>query len=83
VSVNGSSAVVHVEQEFVEMGAALTHDGTCFEEQVHQHRLAAADVAIDVKTLERLFAFLAVAEQPAERRRFPRQAMLNDAGLEP
>ena len=41
-------AFVHVGHEFVEMNATLAHDRRCIEEQVHQHGLAAADVAIDV-----------------------------------
>ena len=75
------NAFVHVEHEFVKMGAALARHRACFEEQIHQHRLAAADVAVDVEALER--RLLTVAEQPAERRGFARQAMLRDPHLEP
>ena len=75
------NALVHVEHEFVKMRAALARHRTCFEEQIHQHGLAAADVAEDVEALER--RFLAVAEQPAERRGFARQTMLRDPHLEP
>ena len=74
------NALVHVEHEFVKMSAALARHRACFEEQIHQHRLAAADVAVDVEALDR--RLLAVAEQPAERRRFARQAMLRDPHLE-
>ena len=75
------NAFVHVEHEFVKMRAALAHHRACFEEQIHQHGLAAADVAVDVEALER--RLLAVAEQPAERRRFARQAMFGDPRFEP
>ena len=75
------NAFVHVEHEFVKMRAALARHRTRFEEQIHQHGLAAADVAVDVEALER--RLLAVAEQPAERRGFARQAMLRDPHLEP
>ena len=75
------NALVHVEQEFVEMRAALAQHRTCLEEQIHQHRLAAADVAVDVESLER--RLLAIAEQPAQRRGFARQAMLRDPHFEP
>ena len=46
-------ALVHVGHELVEMRAALADHRACLEEQVHQHGLAAADVAEDVEALER------------------------------
>ena len=58
--------IVHVGHEFMEMGAALANHRTRFEEQVHHHGLAAADVAVDVEALDRL-VLLAAAEQPAQR----------------
>ena len=57
--------------------------GAGLEEQIHQHGLAAADLAVDVEALERLAAFVALAEQPAERGRFARQPMLGEPLLEP
>ena len=44
-------ALVHVGHELVEMRAALAHHRRRLEEQVHQHGLAAADVAVDVQAL--------------------------------
>ena len=79
----GVNALVHVEHEFVKMRAALARHRARLEEQIHQHRLAAANVAVDVEAFDsRLFA-LAVAEQPTERGRFARQAILRDARFEP
>ena len=75
-------ALVHVGHEFVEMHAALAHDRRRREEQIHQHGLAAADVAEDVETLDRLLLALARAEHPAERGGFAREAMLGDPPLE-
>ena len=72
-------ALVHVGHEFVEVHAPLALDRRGLEEQVHQHGLAAADVAVDVEPLDRLLLVFARAEQPAERRRFPRQPVLAQA----
>ncbi len=47
------NALVHVEHEFVKMRAALARHRARLEEQIHQHRLAAPDVAVDVETLDR------------------------------
>ena len=41
-------ALVHLEHELAEMDAALAADGQALEEQVHQHRLAAPDIAPQV-----------------------------------
>ena len=60
----------------------LRSTGAGLEEQVHQHGLAAADLAVDVETLDRL-RFLALAEQPAERRRFARQPVLRQRIFQP
>ena len=59
-------ALVHVGHELVKVGPALVFDRARFEEQVHQHGLAAADLAMDVDALDRLGA-LAVTEQAAEQ----------------
>src|SRR4051812_48680120 len=74
-------ALVHIGHEFMEMRAALALNRARFEEQVHQHGLAAADLAVKVEALERLLRLLP-AEQPAERGRFARQAMRGEPRLE-
>ena len=75
-------ALVHVGHEFVEMDAALALHRAGLEEQVHQHGLAAPDLAVDVKPFQRRAGLLAAAEQPAERGRFARQPMAVDAPFE-
>ena len=75
-------ALVHVGHEFVEMHAALALDRRRREEQIHQHGLAAADLAENVEALDRLLRALARAEQPAERGRFARQPMLGEPRFE-
>src|SRR5262245_58012673 len=42
---------VHVSHEFVKMYASFAHDRAGLEEQIHQHRLAAANFAIMYKPL--------------------------------
>ena len=59
-------ALVHVAHEFVEMRAALVCDGRGLEEQIHQHGLAATDLAEKIKSFERRRVLLIGAEQPAE-----------------
>ena len=77
------NALVHVDHEFVEMDAAFSLDRACLEEQIHQHRLAAPDLAVKVEPLEQRLLFLATGEQPAERGRFPRQAIFDDPFFQP
>ena len=72
---------MHVGHEFVKVHAALANDGTRFEEEVHQHGLAATDLAVDVKSFQRRAALLALAKQPAERRRFAREPVLIEPQL--
>ena len=79
----GVDALVHVEHEFVKMRAALARDRARLEEKIHQHGLAASDVAVDVETLDRRQRALAAGEQPAERRGFSRQPVLLDPRFEP
>ena len=76
------NALVHVEHEFVKMGAALALDGARLEEEIHQHGLAAADLAIDVQTFDLRQRALAAGEQPAERRGFARQTIFRDPRFE-
>ena len=61
---------MHVGHEFMKMRSALANDWARLEEQVHQHGLAAADLAENVEPLDRILAALPRAEQPAERGRF-------------
>ena len=63
----GMNALVHVDHEFVEVHAALARDRARFEEEIHQHRLAAPDVAVDVDALDRRLLAPAGGKQPAER----------------
>jgi len=63
-------ALVHVGYEFMKMRSAFANDWARLEEQVHQHGLAAADLAENVEALDRILAALACAKQPAERGRF-------------
>ncbi len=58
------NAFVHIEHEFVEMCAALSRHRTAFKKQIHQHRLAAPDVTVDVDTFDRRQRLLAAREQP-------------------
>ncbi len=60
----GVDALMHFAHEFVEVDAALRHGGGEGEELVHQHGLAAADLAVDVEPPGWRGA---ACEQPAER----------------
>src|SRR5207237_664257 len=57
---------MHIGHELVEVGSALVLGRARLEEQVHQHGLASADVAVDIETLDPLMA-LAIAEQAVEQ----------------
>ena len=70
--------VVHRLHEAVEVAALLVAERQALEKQIHQPRLAAADADKRVEALERPIG-LAHAEQPAERGRLARQAMLREA----
>src|SRR5262249_3020540 len=61
----GVDALMHLGHEFVEMRAALVRDLRLLEEQVHQHGLAAPDLAMDVEPARRRLVL--VGEQPAEQ----------------
>src|SRR5260370_18155302 len=69
-------ALVHIGHELVEMNAALAHDRRGLEEQIHQHGLAATDLAVDVEALDHIWFALTRSEQPAERARFTREPIL-------
>ena len=77
------NALVHVDHEFVEMRRGVSLYRACLEEQIHQHGLAAADFAVDVESLQRRLLFVARRKQPAERRRFARETMLDDPRFQP
>src|SRR4029079_12488055 len=76
-----ADSLVNVGHELVKMRASLANHGTCFEEQVHQQGLAAADVAGDVEALDRL-VLRPAAEQPADRPRPACRAVRGDAPLQ-
>ena len=59
-------ALMHLGHEFVEMRAALMHHGRLLEEQIHQHGLAAADLAMDVEAVRRLVLVAAVEQAPEQ-----------------
>ncbi|MHC2510775.1 hypothetical protein ACVII1_006013 [Bradyrhizobium elkanii] len=59
-------ALMRLGHEFVEVRAALVFDRALLEEQIHQHGLAAADLAVDVEPARRLVVLVA-AEQPPEQ----------------
>ena len=80
---HGVEPLVHVGHELVEMRAAFASYRARREEQIHQHGLAAADVAMNVETADRTRLRRALGEQPAERRGLARQAMLREPLLEP
>jgi len=74
-------ALMHVGHEFVKMRAALVGDRARLKKQVHQHGLAAADLAVNVKSARRL---VLVGKQPAEQtllahRLVPRKPLLQRA----
>jgi hypothetical protein len=75
--------LVHVGHELVEMRAPFAAYGARGEEQIHQHGLAAADIAVNVETADRTRLRRALGEQPAERRRLARQAVLRKSFLQP
>ena len=73
-----ADALVHVGHELVEMAALLRREADAGEEQVHEHGLPAADVAVDVEAARRRLAgALEEREQPAASRppivQLPRQ----------
>ena len=62
------NAFVHIDHELVKMRAAFSHHRTSLEEQVHQHGLAAPDLAVDVEALDGRLLCRAAAKQPSQRR---------------
>src|SRR5688500_9432647 len=65
---------MHICHEFVEMRPPLSHHRAGLEKQVHQHGLAATDIAENVESAGRLVAATA-SEQPADRVRAARGAV--------
>jgi hypothetical protein len=78
----GVDSLMHVRHEFMEMRTALALDAACLKKQVHQQRLAAADVAVDVKTAHQA-RFVALTEQPTERGGFAREPVLGQRIFQP
>ena len=76
-------ALVHVGHELMKVRAAFARHRTRGKEQIHQHGLAAPDVAMNVEALDRAFLLSAFSEQPAEMRGLAREPMLRKALLEP
>src|SRR6185437_6166094 len=60
------NALVHVGHEFVEMHAAFANDCTGFKKEIHQHRLAAANLSVDVEALKGRVSLFTFSEKPAE-----------------
>src|SRR5712664_872475 len=56
---------MHLGHEFVEMRAALVHDQALLKKHIHQHGLAAPDVAVDIEAARRRLVL--VREQPAKQ----------------
>ena len=77
------NALMHIEHEFVKMGAPLPQHQARLKEQIHEHGFAAADVAADIEALDLRLRFFATAEHPSKRRRFSRQATLGNLRFEP
>src|SRR5260370_39259973 len=76
------NAAVRVEHELVKMRASLAPDCGRREKQVHQHGLAAADFAVEVKALDGTVVRRTAAQQPAERGGFVRQPMPREPRFE-
>src|SRR5205085_2246073 len=76
-------ALVHVGHEFVKVDAALARHRTRGKEQIHQHGLAAPDLAMNVEALDRAFLLRVFPEQPAEMGGLAREAMLRETLLQP
>ena len=72
-----------VDHEFVEMHPALAHHRARLEEQIHEHGLAAPDLAVDVEALDPRRGFGAAGKQPPQRGRLARQTNLGDSRFEP
>ena len=62
------NAFMHVGHKLMKMHTAFAHHCAGLEEEVHEHRLATADLSVNVKPLERHTRLLALSEEPAKRR---------------
>jgi hypothetical protein len=76
----GVDLLMRLGHELVEMGAALVLHRRVLEEQVHQHGLAAANLAMHVETIRRHIAL--VAEQAAEQAELLRRLVAGQPLLE-
>ena len=63
-------ALMNVCHKVVEMRTALAFHRQERKEHVHQHGLAAPDLAMNIKPLDDRRRILALAEQPAKSARF-------------
>ncbi|MNZ74606.1 hypothetical protein D3C78_930570 [compost metagenome] len=59
--------IMHIRHEFMKMAPPFGRDGSHLVEHVHQHRLAAADAAIDIQSLDGGGRPGLAREHPAER----------------
>jgi hypothetical protein len=73
--------LVHAEHEGAEVRAPLPLDRRASEEQIHQHRLAAADGTVEVKPARRLGGGGAEAQQAAART--PDRAIASERVVQP
>ena len=63
----GMNPLVHIRHELMKMRAAFALDRARLEEQIHQHGLAAPDLAVNVEPLQRRAGLFALGEQPSQR----------------
>src|SRR5262245_54858271 len=78
----GMNTFVHVGHEFVKMNAPFADDRAALEEQIHQHGLAAADLAVAVKAFDGRSGLFALTDQLTRACRFARQPVLLEPPLE-
>src|SRR5690606_34475367 len=71
--------VVNIRHKVVEMGAPFCACGDELEEHVHQHGLAAPNLAMNVEAGDLVAGLLSLSKQPAKRARLPRHALFLDA----
>src|SRR5205085_5294848 len=75
-------AFVHLRHEFMEVDAAFARDRRGLKEHVHQHGLAASDVAENVESLDRLARAHAEAKEPTQCGPFACRPALRELGFE-
>ncbi len=60
-------AFMHIGHEIQEMSAALAFGRHELVKHIHQHRLAASDLTVNIETLDDLATRRTATEQPAQR----------------